>query len=936
MKKTLIFAIGTLISSMVLAATGGKPVVMKGATQTADGWSVKSGGYFSETMFEVDTSADYLLSGTFRGEPGAGNFNFGLQCFDSKKRTITGHSINPIEYTLTELVQAAVKGNDYIVVKDGSRWLESKGKIVMFNAQADLSDLPNYNQHYYLKSVEKHADGWKVTFDRPLKVNYPKACPVRLHGGGDWLCHIAYTTPTAEWKTFNVLITGEGVHQIRGNKFGYGTKFVKLALYTYPGKNVQFKDLALRKISPAEAQKLRNRANSMLMKNFHPTSLLTFQKNDGELIFQAYPWGGIGASKLNLQADKIKAVEIDAALTTAPCNLVLLFRSVDANGKVRNGRMDADIHMDGKYHTIQFPVSACAEWRGTIQNIEFRCDSSDVVDMQLRDLNFLTERNLIEGASNFAPGKARIVRNLWPRGKYTLRWSGEANPGATLKISDRHGNLLESVELPAGTVDGVTFTVPYNGVQNTLTVNGEGKGNVVLDLVSWKKFYTPEGKMNGSWIWCQDAPGPEKTYVWFKRDIQLDSPVEQALMALAVDDSFDLYINGKFVGHGYPFTSTFRYDIAPYLKPGKNEIKIRTFNGATWGGALFDGFIRAGKQYISLASDEKYLFAIGTQDAPQGEFKPAVVLGPANTTEPWSGRVEFRYIGEMGEMEILDNSTFGSFKAQVKHIPVIKRDRMQFKLISDSGKVIQLDLRIKFDPADYKVGDTVTVTYAKPPIMLEKYRIIAFDDYIKLSAKDGVVGIVPAHKGPVRPLAKVKLTNTDAIPTLLVDGKKMSPFFWQIQMGNPQANHSQIIGDAVNAGSNIINIQVSLDQSLHKDMSYDFRAFEQRVAVVLSENPDSYLMTNVYLHMPQWWLDANPDNITRSEKHAMPYPGYNTALGSMQWRMEACKFLKTFVAYVQKQPWGHRLLGVNFCNSSNGEWFWETSSAWGMQGYEKA
>ena len=119
MKKTVILVIGALFSSMVFAATGDKPVVMKGATQTADGWEVKPGGYFSQEMFAVDPSESYILSGSFRGEPGAGNFNFGLQCFDSKKRTIPGHSINPIEYTLTELTQNAVKGTDHIMVKDG-------------------------------------------------------------------------------------------------------------------------------------------------------------------------------------------------------------------------------------------------------------------------------------------------------------------------------------------------------------------------------------------------------------------------------------------------------------------------------------------------------------------------------------------------------------------------------------------------------------------------------------------------------------------------------------------------------------------------------------------------------------------------------------------------------------------------------------------------
>ena len=670
-----------------------------------------------------------------------------------------------------------------------------------------------------------------------------------------------------------------------------------------------------------------------LLPQFVPFSVLSSKKHDGEWQVKVHAWGGLTAEKLSLAASQIAMVELDAAARTTPMNIRLEFTCEDEKGDTCSAFAMADLPIDGQFHTLQFPVADFLQWKGTVKKLVIRCISNEPVEVMFRNLKFLEKRNLIAGAELLTPDEPCSITMLWPRGHYRLSWVGEENPGVSLTMSDREQHLLDSVELKANSLLPIEFTVHDMAVANTLTIKEKGKGWPLLELLEWKPPHTPEGGWNGSWIWCQNSPGPEQTSVWFQKQIKLNSDIDEALIMLAVDDSFDLFVNGNFVGHGYPFTSTFRYDIAQFLKKGDNTILLRAFNGATWGGTLIDGFVTAGTQHVSLASDDSYEFSIGAKEKPGETWQKAIVLGPPLVTPPWGQRTETRYIGPMGEMAILDNSTPGVFTARVKKLPPKRRERIMVKALAPSGKSAEYDLKVRYEPENYTIGDVVKVHYAMLPPMPQTQKLIGADDYMCFSGKDEVLGVLPAFDKATPPLSKAHVCDADTLPHLMVNGKRMPPIFWQEDLRNVNTIHSQVVGDDFAVGGNIFLIQVVANESMPEGKPLDFSKFERRLALVLAESPNAYLMVNAYLNMPEWWLKAHPDSRGRNEAGKPVFPNYDTALGSLEWREAACQFLREFIAYVKKQPWADRIIGVTFCESNNGEWFWEVSSSLGQCGH---
>ena len=83
---------------------------------------------------------------------------------------------------------AAKKGEKSFIIADNPLWQNyKKYRLAAFNAQADMSDLPNRFCEYYVSNVEKTSEGLQVTLSRPLSRNYPANMQVRLHGDAGWM-----------------------------------------------------------------------------------------------------------------------------------------------------------------------------------------------------------------------------------------------------------------------------------------------------------------------------------------------------------------------------------------------------------------------------------------------------------------------------------------------------------------------------------------------------------------------------------------------------------------------------------------------------------------------------------------------------------------------------------------------------------------------------
>ena len=86
--------------------------------------------------------------------------------------------------------------------------------------------------------------------------------------------------------------------------------------------------------------------------------------------------------------------------------------------------------------------------------------------------------------------------------------------------------------------------------------------------------------LNAKFIWCDMEGRGRNLFAFFRRTFSIHSIVKSAQIHIFADTCYQLFINGIFIDFGpirfdprFPRYDT--YDIADFLKPGKNVIAIK-------------------------------------------------------------------------------------------------------------------------------------------------------------------------------------------------------------------------------------------------------------------------------------------------------------------------------------------------------------------------
>jgi alpha-L-rhamnosidase len=89
----------------------------------------------------------------------------------------------------------------------------------------------------------------------------------------------------------------------------------------------------------------------------------------------------------------------------------------------------------------------------------------------------------------------------------------------------------------------------------------------------------PEAPWHGKWIWLKGMEKERNFYLYARRTFDLKRVPKTAPTRITVDTRYMLWVNGRFVGRG-PVRSDpawlyyDKFDLAPYLKPGRNVIAV--------------------------------------------------------------------------------------------------------------------------------------------------------------------------------------------------------------------------------------------------------------------------------------------------------------------------------------------------------------------------
>ena len=879
-----------------------------------------NGKKYLSGLLPVDAARDYILSGGFTAEKGVSGFTFGLELFDRNKTPIHPHEVRAIAGTETRTVKPAKQGDRELYVEDASKWDIAAARIVAVGVSPDLRDLPARNIAYYVVKKTPDGDKWKLEFSRPLPHDIAAGTRVRLHGDGRHPIVAAFKTDLHEGKTkrFRHLVLRGAKYTSDSGVWWPGVRYARIYVQVPAESHVRAENVALRPATPAERSAVLRERD---LAGLPPRPFGKYEKLENGNGILVRPHGGFYLDRLNFPAT---ARQIEMRIKTdAPGMVELVWAGKNAAGRKFSGKKYHLLIPDKDFHWYIFPTDPAPDASGTITNLQMKFLGDTPAHLDMTSINVRTRENLIPGASSLAPGETRKLDRLLPRRDYTLRWVGGENPGVTLEFLDRDDLPMGTLRLEPGR-QKVDFTMPALALRAALRIDGAAPG--YPEISSRPEPLPAHGAWRGKWIWCQkDSTAPEHVDVWFEREFELNGPVETATLAVAADDTPYVFVNGEFAGEGGSILTAKTYDLAKFLRPGKNRLTIRLRNDEQNGGLLCDFYVRDGGMDRYFCSGPEWKFAMGGETRPAAIDASVFVLGDdPRTTPPWAGMLDYRYAGPRGKVKLVSTDRDG-FVADVLVMPPPLPKFLHAKLVDADGKARIVTLDAVTECKDGKL----TVRFPMPPSFSAHEQKLYIDDD-RLEVVDGApVAVIPPETA-ASGFAQARFVDVGGRVKLEFDGRLHAPDFWHFSSAfrkNPAARPEEV-AEMRDAGFDNFVLTLDFRDFWLGPDKYDFSQLDNKAALMLEGCPGSIFLVAVCCIMPEWWLEANPDDATA---HADGSPRYKLreaqALSSKKWLRDAEKPLRALIEHLENSSYGRRVWGVSVAEHTNSEWFWTIRDA---------
>ena len=191
---------------------------------------------------------------------------------------------------------------------------------------------------------------------------------------------------------------------------------------------------------------------------------------------------------------------------------------------------------------------------------------------------------------------------------------------------------------------------------------------------------------------------------------------------------------------------------------------------------------------------------------------------------------------------------------------------------------------------------------------------------------DALVTLDVVARQPGRlPVAEIRRHN--GVPTLFVNGRPNAGMTY-MTYDREATKHFASFGKI---GVNLASFSATSDLSFFNlapptwlaPDKFDYSAFDKRIAEVLEANPSAYVFPRVYMSAPEWWSEANPDELVRQHDGSVWNPARPVgSWASEKWRADAGMALRRFIRHVRTSPYADRVLGYHMACGYTEEWFW--------------
>ena len=869
-------------------------------------------------MFAVDPAQAYLLEGEFRADAPT-TLSFGLEFFDADRKMLHAFMFSGIPGTETELAAPAKKGDKVLKVRDASRW-QSVYNLAVPRIDPAECGVSRGELALAINKFRRRRGVFEVELVRGVPCDLAAGTVIAQHCGMPPFYAVwRRPVPGGRWLRFRRLVrAGEGFSRESEN-FWPGTRYARFFVYAGKGAEVRFRNLKCVPVSGA-ALKTYDRAQRS-----SGLRLLPFRKcrarlgGDGSVVYDCPSQAGLRYTPAAVPTER--AVQFEALVSAdSPGMIALDCYGVKSSDKGRfHVIKGAPVVPDGRPHWVIFRPKWSPDDAGIIDRVEFVWRNFNTTHLKVECFHILDGENLIPGAVDIPRRVPRELDYVVGGRRHFLRWRDGRCPGAKIGWFDRDGNSLGEVELAPG-ARVAEFTTPEQTVRGVLTLAPGGSGYPEL-----REAPASGAAWRGSWIWIADEEGPEHTTAWFERVFELppDLPVDDAALATAADDHVDIYINDKFVGEGGRHFQSRRTDVAKFLKPGRNVLTLKVRNDGGAGGVICDLYVRTANEERLFYTDPEWRFAVGKRK-PSVIDRPVVLRGDGKNSH-WSGWSDCRRIGIRPTLELTGTGkNFFTAKLVYGMVPELP-PFLQYSITDASGNKRSLQLYTKVS----NTGKVYRFEYAPPRLTSAEGGTLRLDEDRLFLRDDPALGEVAPP--PVKPgLSQARFVTVGGRPKLELGGRRREVFFWAFpaRFQYVYASRGEWIDAAIRGGFDNYALVIDFLEFWKGPNEFDFTNLDRKVEQLLSMNPDACFMIQIGCYMPDWWLAANPDDVTVRENGKPRNPrSERQALASKKWLADSRIPLKALVEHVKNSSWGDRVWGANVAENTNWEWFWWTGRA---------
>ncbi len=478
-----------------------------------------------------------------------------------------------------------------------------------------------------------------------------------------------------------------------------------------------------------------------------------------------------------------------------------------------------------------------------------------------------------------------------------------------------------------------SFKVPKDSAYCRISLLLTNKGEIWFDDIEIKdegdmEISKNEKKMNeveedywqANWIW-KDT-GEEAQQLYFRKLLNIEKLPKEAIIQIAVDNKYKLYINGQMLKEGANWTVTDVVNITNSLKIGKNIIAVDAENFGGEGGIIFEGCLNyKNNEKEIIVSDTSWKYSDKKdddwlkEDFNDSHWKTPVLLG-VPPKGVW-GKINYYYIGPKTDVELVKVDAPNSIEAgnylkvvlYLKPHGLIRTNKnLSIRLKRDKTLIFEDKITPSVPLSSWKEREVTKIGPISIPInpylRSGEYSLevdIPKSKYTNIENSCVLNFQVQSKKREFKEsIAENKMLN--GAPALFVNGRAENQFFESFLIRKAE-NYNRF----AKIGINLTRVICDFRDAWLGYSQYSFEKFDNDVMTILNGNPDANLIVEIHVRGShgQWWEKMHPEEICVLDN------GQRTVhtVVSEKYIEDASQAILDLIKHINKSDYSEKVIG---------------------------